>query len=125
MSKVSIEDIYFGVGLNEKEILNVEIVPRKMVEMIIERCNRDINTFNTDKSIPNTICYEAKSIKKYAERLLREFEEEPEEEKQTYCRNCKYLNTVDIKNNIYSCTLKGGTVFGFEGCGSWEERGKK
>ena len=76
MNKVTIENIYFGVGLNE--ILNVEIVPRKMVEMIIQKCDRDIKEFEGDSNIYGAVRAEAGNIKNYAFSLLEKFEEEPE-----------------------------------------------
>lgn len=107
------------------EATTIEIVPRKMVEMIIEKCERQISYIEPEERVFNSyargIVEYAENVKTYAEELLREFEKEP---KEHTCRNCKYLNTVDIQHCLYSCGLKGGAVFGFESCGSWEERGK-
>ena len=115
MGRVTIGELtedYLPFTKEGNEATTIEVVPRKMVEMIIEKCRQDVvgHTHSSD---------EAAKIKQYAEMLLREFEEEPE--KHT-CRNCKYFNTVDIQHCLYSCGLKGGAVFRFESCGSWEER---
>lgn len=82
MSKVTIEDIYFGVGVNTLEILNFEIVPRKMIEMIIEKCDRDIEEFDGESNIYGAVRNEARNIKNYALSLLEKFEEEPEPNKE-------------------------------------------
>ena len=53
-------------------ISNVEVVPRKIVEMIIKECNSQISDFHHNPSIVNTAAY----IKGYAESLLKQFEED-------------------------------------------------
>ena len=53
---------------------DIEVVPRKMVEMIIERCVRDMCSASND----GAMCYEASCIKDYAESLLKRFEEDKE-----------------------------------------------
>ena len=109
-----------------RDLPTVEIVPRKMIEMIIEKCDRDIEEFDGESNIYEAVRAEARNIKNYALSLLEKFEEEPEEEKQTHCRkcqNCKHYKAVDINHCIY-CSLKGKAVFGFESCDCWEESGK-
>lgn len=54
----------------------IEVVPRKIVEKIIEQCNKDIKYYHLDAPVHNAICNEAQVIKRYAEKLLREFEED-------------------------------------------------
>ena len=125
MSKVTIENIYFGVGFDENGILNIEIVPRKIVEMIVEKCDRDIEEFDGESNIYGAVRAEARNIKNYALSLLEKFEEEPEKEMRKYCRKCKYFNVVDEKFCIYSCTLKNEVVQGFGSCDKWKERGNE
>ena len=43
----------------------------------------------------------------------------PEREKH-YCKNCMFFNTVDIRNCVYVCGLKGGTVYGCDCCEEWK-----
>lgn len=78
MSRVAIKDLYWEIN-QDKYASNVwdgykdiEIVPRKMVEMIIERCVRDMCSASND----GAMCYEASCIKDYAESLLKQFEED-------------------------------------------------
>lgn len=82
MSRVTIDDLtgdYYNDHTDKSfEIIDVEIVPRKMVEMIIKDCEKRMEFYGTlrmvcaeDKGAHNT----AKSIKEYAESLLKQFEE--------------------------------------------------
>lgn len=85
MSRVTIEGLYddFTVpGIEAREygtnyeqyvaLAGTEIVPRKIVEMIIEKCEKDICTdYKADAAIA-----EASLIKRYAEELLEQFEED-------------------------------------------------
>ena len=83
MNKVTIENIYLGIGLFDREnILNIEIVPRKMIEMIIEKCDRDIEEFDGESNIYGAVRAEARNIKNYALSLLEKFEEEPKPNKE-------------------------------------------
>ena len=43
----------------------------------------------------------------------------PDREKH-YCKNCMFFNTVDIRNGVYVCGLKGGTVYGCDCCEEWK-----
>lgn len=77
MSRVTISDLvadYKYDGFEERyphPIHHVEIVPRKMVEMIIEYCEQSI------KNYPHTmVALNAGNTKDYAESLLKQFEED-------------------------------------------------
>lgn len=61
------------------ECMATPIVPRKMVEMIIERC-KEIQFYNdsNDSPIENGHWGAADEIKDYAESLLEQFEEDTE-----------------------------------------------
>ena len=56
---------------------DIEVVPRKMVEMIIEKCKK-IQYNNDDDSEPveRGEWYAADELKEYAESLLKQFEED-------------------------------------------------
>jgi hypothetical protein len=76
MSRVTLIDIY-NERFNEPSLklsatADIEVVPRKIVEMIIAECNSQISAFHHSPSIVNTVAY----IKEYAESLLKQFEEE-------------------------------------------------
>lgn len=78
MSRVAIKDLYWEIS-NDTYASNVwdgykdiEVVPRKIVEMIIEKCEKDI--CNDQKSVPAVA--EASLIKRYAEELLEKFEDD-------------------------------------------------
>lgn len=74
MSRVTIDNLFIDSMKDAKgyeKIKNIEIVPRKMVEMIIAECNSQISDFHHNPSIVNT----ATHIKEYAESLLKQFEE--------------------------------------------------
>lgn len=73
MSRVRLIDIY-NERFNEPTLklsatADIEVVPRKMVEMIIEKCRQDVIKYNHDSE-------EAACIKQYAESLLKQFEED-------------------------------------------------
>ena len=129
MSKATMKLVWYEIKQLSpsafEDLPTIEIVPRKMIEMIIEKCDRDIEEFDGESNIYGAVRAEARNIKNYALSLLEKFEEEPEKEKQTHCRNCKYLHTIDEKHCFYYCTQKGKSVFGFESCDSWKERGKE
>lgn len=130
MSRVTIGDITEDLlPFTEKgnKVIMVEIVPRKIVEEIIHFCEANrVNPSSSSTPSLYRIGYDdgLARVKERAEYLLNEFEKEPEIEKPTNCRNCKYFNTIDEEHCLYSCVLKGIDVFGFERCNSWEERGK-
>lgn len=76
MSRVTIDNIQHDAsGLDNMswdeitKLYQIEVVPRKMVEMIIEKCRQDIIKYNHDSE-------EAACIKQYAESLLKQFEED-------------------------------------------------
>ena len=75
MSRVTIDNLFID-SMKDAEgydkIKNIEIVPRKIVEIIIAECNSQISDFHHNPSIVNT----ATHIKDYAESLLKQFEEE-------------------------------------------------
>ena len=88
MSRVTIEQIYsdFTVprtaarehGMNYEQyakLAETEIVPRKMVEMIIEKCKDPVSGPKPSDYIVG-ISDEAELIAKYAESLLKQFEED-------------------------------------------------
>ena len=80
MSRVTIGDITEDLlPFTEKgnKVIPVEIVPRKIVEKIIEWCDSDITFFgeSTDSMFEEGRLFEAKKIKGLAEYLLEVFEE--------------------------------------------------
>ena len=76
MSRVTIGDIYNDVNdttyFRALCIADIEVVPRKIIEMIIEKCERD-------KQLGRGWENEANSIISYAEELLKQFEEDKDE----------------------------------------------
>lgn len=78
MSRVTIDNIQHDAsGLDNMswaeitKLYQIEVVPRRMVEMIIEYCEQSI------KNYPHTmVAVNASNIKEYAESLLKQFEEE-------------------------------------------------
>lgn len=79
MSRVTIDNIQHDAsGLDNMswaeitKLYQIEVVPRKMVEMIIEKCVQDFRSPWNDGSM----AYEATCIKDYAESLLKQFEED-------------------------------------------------
>lgn len=92
MNRVTINDLAWDYKHNtmQKELIescDIEVVPRKMVEMIIER-GKELEDYYTDCE-----CYSyndehytrgrvasAYDIREYAESLLKQFEEDKEDE---------------------------------------------
>lgn len=73
MSRVTIESLMAHEAWAEFcEIEDIEIVPRKMVEMIIERLKINISSCEKDSYADFTLT----DVLKYAESLLKQFEEE-------------------------------------------------
>ena len=74
MSRVRLIDIYnerfHESSLKLSAAADIEVVPRKMVEMIIEKCKKEI--LSDYKSVAAVA--EASLIKSYAEELLDKFE---------------------------------------------------
>ena len=81
MSRVTLIDIY-NERFNEPSLklsatADIEVVPRKMVEMIIEKCkDHTLVSYPSDYIIG--VSNEADWIAKYAESLLKQFEEDAE-----------------------------------------------
>ena len=80
MSRVTIEDIYYDLygEVKPKDGLKIEVVPLKIVELIIEWCDSIIELVEPDADdiFEGGKIYEARDIKHYAEFLLKEFEED-------------------------------------------------
>ena len=81
MSRVTIKDLYWELDSDASnkswdDAKEIEIVPRKIVEMIIERCVEDVNYSDWRYSVDKGKICEAADIKDYAESLLKQFEEE-------------------------------------------------
>lgn len=77
MSRVTIKELYGEIDYDEDDyiaIKDIEVVPRKIVEMIIAECNSQISDFKGNHGIVNTAIH----IKRYAESLLEQFEEDKE-----------------------------------------------
>lgn len=81
MDKVTIKDLYWELSSDElyRDFIwdgckDIEVVPRKIVEMIIEKCEED----SAQPFYHDCIIEEARDIKRYAESLLRQFEGDTE-----------------------------------------------
>ena len=74
MNRVRINDIFNICYVERPRVADIEVVPRKMVEMIIKECDSQISDFHHNPSIVNT----ATHIKDYANSLLKQFEEDVE-----------------------------------------------
>ncbi len=76
MSRVTLSDVWHTLteapATDFDKVSQLEIVPRKMVEMIIEKCSKDICAEHGS----NFAKAEASLIKRYAESLLKQFEED-------------------------------------------------
>ena len=78
MSRVTIKDLFWEISQDRYAsnvwdgYKDIEVVPRKMVEMIIERCEGTINC--ACYSEDNMRVWEARDLKEYAESLLEKFE---------------------------------------------------
>ena len=82
MSRVTIRELYseddYIIDYDEA-IKNIEIVPRKMVEMIIEKCDvMKLQTIDNDYEKSVVRFNACNSLKEYAESLFKQFEEEKE-----------------------------------------------
>ena len=127
MSRVTIGELtedYLPFTKEGNEATTIEVVPRKMVEMIIEKCERQITYIDPEERVFNSyargIVDYAESVKTYAERLLREFEKEP---RARVCSNCSNAGCVSPKDKLYGCPFSIG-YFGGESpaCPNYEER---
>lgn len=79
MSRVTLIDIY-NERFNESSLklsatADIEVVPRKIVEMIIEKCKDHASGPKPSDYIVG-VSSEARWIAEYAETLLKQFEEE-------------------------------------------------
>lgn len=78
MSRVSIKELYWELTDDKysnnvwEKYKDIELVPRKMVEMIIEKCEED----SAQPFYHDCIIEEARDIKRYAKSLLKQFEED-------------------------------------------------
>lgn len=76
MSRVTIKELYWEIDRDTyaNNVWNgykdIEIVPRRIAEMIIERCSI------SEKLVNKTTAMEVRDIRNYAESLLEQFEEE-------------------------------------------------
>ena len=76
MSRITIGDLYKDLrwetqNVDNKRIAETEIVPRKIVEMIIQKCHEDYKVYGEQSFVGK----EAVFIGTYAKDLLRQFEE--------------------------------------------------
>lgn len=83
MSRVTIDELGNDYMLNvhykeADKISDVEIVPRKMVEKIIEKCERMMDFYTCDTEFTRGKKWAYDDIRAYAESLLMEFEEDDE-----------------------------------------------
>lgn len=80
MSRVTIKELYWEINEDEhaddvwEDYKDIEVVPRKTVEMIIEECKR--NTITNYKYGNYCAGDNLTHIGDYAESLLKQFEEE-------------------------------------------------
>lgn len=79
MSKVTVNDVWKDFPTDEwADAIKIPIVPRRMVEMIIERCESLVNLYsridNYDYCAGENYAYD--QIINYANSLLKQFEEE-------------------------------------------------
>ena len=87
MSRVTLIDIY-NERFNESSLklsatADIEVVPRKLVEMIIEKCEHDHNEYKKlmndtaiDKTLLHEVMLEINNISSFASALLASFEED-------------------------------------------------
>lgn len=79
MSRVRIADVYSDYyAFVIDDVNTVEIVPRKIIEQIIKKCDYDMERLNSQYSYECGVINEAERIKDYAESLLKQFEEDKE-----------------------------------------------
>lgn len=81
MSRVTINDICSDCDKQSFDeywdIRGIEVVPRKMVEMIIKKCEEIQNdNYHDDEPHECGKCSASDEIKEYAESLLKQFEED-------------------------------------------------
>ena len=89
-------DIITGVQAHD-----IEIVPRKIVEMIIEMCEKDGATYL------GVVANEALDIKKYAESLLNQFEEDDSNNTE----KCSVEPLPDVKQKILAIDFDFGDYY--------------
>lgn len=81
MSRVTIQELYDDIVdtdfVKYLKMNNTEIVPRKIVEMIIKKCEEIQNdNYHDDEPHECGKCSASDDIKEYAESLLKQFEED-------------------------------------------------
>lgn len=113
------------------EAMQIEIVPRKLVEDIIELCLK-LGEENYDEGNNLASCDIAEANKRFlksrtyefiaqfAHELLEKFE--GEDEPPHVCRYCKHAQIVDIESQLYGCANRSCIICGHETCGEWKER---
>lgn len=80
MSRATIKDLYWELqfaGKGWDDAKDIEVVPRKIVEMIIKKCKDHASGPRPSDYIVG-VSDEAGCIAKYAESLLKQFEEDEE-----------------------------------------------
>ena len=77
MNRVKINDIFNMCYVERPRVADIEVVPRKMVEMIIKKCKDHASGPRPSDYIVG-VSDEAGVIAKYAESLLKQFEEDAE-----------------------------------------------
>ena len=112
------------------EAMNIEIVPRKIVEDIIELClklgeeNYDEGNNLADHDLEEANKRYLKSrtyefIAQFAHELLEKFEEESIPHT---CKHCEYSHVTNVKDCIYGCEQRSCGVRGEDTCEEWKER---
>ena len=127
MSRVTIGELtedYLPFTKEGNEATTIEVVPRKMVEMIIEKCEKQISYIEPEERVFNSyargLVDYAESVKTYAELLLREFEKEP---RARVCSNCSHAGCVSPLEQLFACPYCFGISFGEKpACEHFEER---
>ena len=78
MSRVTLNDIYCDYDVQDEEAKDIEVIPRKMVEMIIKKCEEEKEELRPSCDVPiehgEITAYT--NIREYAESLLKQFEED-------------------------------------------------
>lgn len=113
MSRVTIDDIVrnYNADRYPYDGGRIEVVPRKIVEMIIEQCENDASEPKSDNYILG-ISNEANCIKRYAESLLKQFEADIPNKSDTY-KSSEHEQPTPCTENVrlVSCPKCGGTGY--------------
>lgn len=117
MSTVTIKELYWELNSDASnkswdDAKEIEIVPRKIVEMIIDRCVTDVNDSDWRYSADKGKICEAADIKEYAESLLKQFEEDAFNESDTH-KSSEHEQPTPCTENVrlISCPKCGGTGY--------------